>query len=242
MIRLIWAVAGIALLTGCGGGDGEILVSAAASLTDAFAEMESAFEQAHPGRDVVLNLGGSAALAVQVLEGAPVAVFAAADPATMARVASGGHLAGDAVVFARNRLVIAVPAGNPGQVTGVEDFADSGRLIGLCAEPVPCGALARQALAAAGVEASIATEEPDVRALLTKIVAGELDAGMVYATDVDAAGAEVEAIPLGIAVETDYEIAVLAGAPESGGAAEFVAFVQSADGRAILARHGFGLP
>jgi molybdate transport system substrate-binding protein len=226
------------------GATGAVVVSAAASLTDAFAEMEAAFEAATPGVDVVLNLGPSSGLREQILAGAPVDVFAPADLATMNQVEEAGGVMEDPRVFARNRLRIAVPAGNPGGVTGLEDFARDEMLIGLCADNVPCGQLGREALANAGVVAAADTHEPDVRALLTKVAAGELDAGITYATDILAAGRAVEgvAIPDGVNVATDYPIAVLTAAPNPEAAAAFVEFVHSDDGRVIMADHGFETP
>lgn len=231
-------------LVACGGAassdGGEVLVSAAASLSVAFGELEAAFEESNPGVDVVLNLGASSALREQILEGAPVDVFASADTANMDAVVAV-DLADTPVVFARNALEIVVPAGNPGGVVGPESFADESLLVGLCAEDVPCGRLAREALAAAGVTAAVDTNEPDVRALLTKVAAGELDAGIVYVTDV-AAARGVEGIEIPDAVATDYPIVVLRAAAHPEGAASFVDFVLSAEGRAILAAHGFELP
>ena len=223
---------------------GTILVSAAASLTDAFGEIEAAFEAANPDSDVVLNLGGSATLREQILGGAPADVLATADRAAMAPLEDAGALAAAPAVFAHNAPRIAVPAGNPGGVTGLGDFADEQLLIGLCAEGVPCGELARRALERAGVAAAVDTNEPSVRALLTKIAAGELDAGMVYVTDVLAAGGEVEgiALPDDLTVMADYPIAPLADAPNPTGARAFVAFVRSTDGQAILRAHGFVVP
>lgn len=219
---------------------GEFLVSAAASLTDAFADIESAFEAANPGIDVTLNFGGSSSLRAQIIEGAPVDIFASANPANMDRVAAAGMLAGAPRVFARNLLRIAVPRGNPADVRGLEDFAREELLLGLCAAEVPCGDLARQALAAAGVTAPLDTEEPDVGALLTKIALGELDAGIVYATDIAAADGAVEGIdfPDDVNLVAQYAIAALAGAPNPPAAA-FVEFVLSSTGQAVLARHGF---
>lgn len=233
------------LLSGCGG-DGasdEVLVSAAASLTDAFAEIEASFEAADPGVDVVLNLGGSSSLREQILGGAPVDVFASADAADVDRVVEAGA-ADDPRVFARNRLQIAVPAGNPAGVTGLEDLADPELVIGVCAEGVPCGDLARRALANAGVTPSLDTHEPDVRALLTKIAAGELDAGVTYVTDVIAAGDGVDGIeiPDEVNVVAEYPIVVLGEAPNPDAAAAFVELVRSDAGRAILREHGFTGP
>lgn len=221
--------------------EGEVLVSAAASLTDAFAEAEAAFEAAHPGVDVVLNLGGSSSLREQILEGAPADVFASADTSNMDQAVAAGEVAGDAQIFARNLLQIAVPAGNPAGIIGLEDFGRDELLIGLCAEGVPCGGFAREALANSGVSAAIDTNEPDVRALLTKVQAGELDAGIVYVTDVDSADRGVESvdIPEDQNVFADYPIAVLANAPNPGAAAAFVEFVLSVEGQEILAAYGF---
>lgn len=225
-----------------GGVEGTVLVFAAASLTDAFAAVESAFEATHPGADVQLNLAGSSALREQILEGAPADVFASANEPNMDQVADEGLVVGEPQIFARNVLQIAVPAGNPGDVMGLDDFANDDLLIGLCAEGVPCGDFGREVLANAGVKAAIDTNEPDVRALLTKIGADELDAGLVYVTDVTAAADAVEGIdvPADVYVDATYPIAPLAEAPNPHGATAFVEFVLSAEGQAILTRFGFG--
>lgn len=223
---------------------GTILVFAAASLTDAFAEVETAFEAAFPGTDVQLNLAGSSALREQILEGAPADVYASANQSNMDQVIEAGEVEGEAEVFVRNLMQIAVPAGNPGGVTGLDDLANAELLIGLCAEGVPCGDFAREALANADVDASIDTNEPDVRALLTKVGADELDAGIVYATDVAAAGDLVEGVDIGedVNVIAAYPIAELAASPNPDGAAAFVDFVLSSEGQAILMSYGFAAP
>jgi molybdate transport system substrate-binding protein len=224
--------------------EGTVLVFAAASLSDAFAELEQAFETAHPGADLQLYLAGSSALREQILEGAPADVYASANEANMAVIEGAGLLQGEPQIFVQNLLQIAVPAANPGQVSGLADFANDDLLIGLCAEGVPCGDFARQALANAGVEPSLDTNEPDVRDLLTKIAAGELDAGIVYVTDVIAAGDQVTGIdlPPEINVEASYTLAALAGAPNPLGAAAFVELVLSAGGQSTLATFGFTAP
>jgi molybdate transport system substrate-binding protein len=221
-----------------------VLVSAAASLTDAFAEIEAAFEAIHPGVDVVLNLGGSSSLRTQILEGAPVDVFASADASVMDQVLGASLVSGAPRVFARNRLQIAVPAGNPAGIRGLGDFADPRLRLGLCAETVPCGGFAREALERAGVVPALDTEEPDVRALLTKIELGELDAGITYRTDVASAQDAVEGIdlPPEADVTAEYTIACLRYAPNPDAADAFVRFVLSEDGRAILVGNGFILP
>lgn len=222
----------------------EILVSAAASLTDAFGEVESVFEEAHPGVDVILNLGGSSTLREQILDGAPADVFASANQANMDQVVGADVTAGAVEVFATNRLAIAVPVGNPGDVTGLESLANPDLLVGLCAEGVPCGDFAREALKRAGVTAIIDTNEPDVRALLTKVELGELDAGITYVSDVISTDGAVDgvAIPPEFNVVAEYPIAVLAAAPNQHGADEFLRFVTSDAGGEILISHGFDVP
>lgn len=235
----------VIVLPACSGGSAtQLLVSAAASLTDAFAEIEAAYEDAHPGVDVVLNLGGSSTLREQILEGAPADVFASANTDNMDQLVAAGVVDGAPRVFARNLLQIAVPAGNPAGVGGLEDFADEDLLIGLCAEGVPCGDFARQALTAAGVTPAVDSIEPDVRALLTKIEGGELDAGITYVTDVRAAGDAVEGIAISedVNVLAAYPIAVVASSAHPERAADFVEFVLSAAGRAILDGYGFASP
>jgi molybdate transport system substrate-binding protein len=151
---------------------------------------------------------------------------------------------GDPVPFATNLLEIAVPPGNPGEVDGLEDLADEDLVVALCAEEVPCGRLAREALTNADVEASIDTNEEDVRALLTKVEAGEVDVGVVYRTDVASAGDDVEGIeiPDNQNVTATYLIATAGEAANVDGATAFIDFVLSHEGRAALAEAGFGAP
>lgn len=237
----------LVVLTGCGRetafDDGEVLVSAAASLTDAFGEIETEFEAANPSIDVLLNVGPSSGLREQILEGAPADVFASANTSNMDQVVEAGEAA-DPQIFVRNLLQIAVPFGNPAGVSGLEDFADEKLLIGLCAEDVPCGNFGRTALDSAGVVPVIDTNEPDVRALLTKIEAGELDAGITYVTDVLSTAGAVEGvdIPEEFNVIADYPIATLVNAPNRDAAAAFVTYVLSDDGQAILNSYGFSSP
>jgi molybdate transport system substrate-binding protein len=223
--------------------DGDITVFAAASLTDAFDEVGTAFEEANPDVGVDFNYGPSSGLREQILEGAPADVFASADPSNMDQVVEG-DAAESPQDFATNELQIAVPEGNPGGVEGLDDFADPDLLIGLCAEDVPCGELGREALANAEVTPEIDTNETDVRALLTKVESGDLDAGIVYVTDVLAAGDAVEGvdIPAEDNVTATYPIASLSDAGDAEVAEAFVAFVLSDDGQGILASHGFGEP
>ncbi|MCY7413325.1 MAG: molybdate ABC transporter substrate-binding protein [Salinibacterium sp.] len=233
---------------------GTVTVFAAASLTDTFTAIAQAFNERHPDVQLVFNFGGSSGLAAQLVEGAPVDVFAAASGTTMTVVTDAALAAGEPVVFATNTLAIAVPAGNPGGVTGLADFAKPELVIALCEPLVPCGAASVAVLERAGVEASVDTLEQDVRAVLTKIELGEVDAGLVYKTDVIAAGDAVEGIELpgAAAAIGRYPIVQLVdsanlgaanpGAMNPAAAAAFITFVLSPTGQRILKDAGFGAP
>jgi molybdate transport system substrate-binding protein len=232
---------------GAGSGEpvaGSITVFAAASLTDAFGRLGKDFEAAHPGAKVTFNFAGSASLREQILAGAPADVFASANEANMTPVVGAGVVSGSATPFVTNQLEIAVPSGNPGKVTGLSDFANSKLLIGLCAPEMPCGEFGREALSKAGIEPSVDTNETDVRSLLTKLEAGELDAGIVYRTDVQAAGDQVNGIeiPAGENVTAVYPIVRLSASKNPSTADAFVQYVRSTQGQATLRGFGFGPP
>jgi molybdate transport system substrate-binding protein len=206
-----------------------VTVFAAASLTGSLEVIADAFEAENPNVDVVFNFGGSSGLATQIAEGAPADVFAAASPAAMEASGAMG-----AESFATNVLEIAVATGNPGGITRLEDFADPDRLIALCAVEVPCGSAAQKLFEASGITPSVDTYEQDVKAVLTKVELGEVDAGLVYVTDVLEAGVR------GVPVDSEpvrYPIAALTDAGDA-----FVAFVLSARGQSILQAAGFGAP
>lgn len=251
VVRTVTVAAATAAMLGasaCSSGDdeptGDITVFAAASLNDTFTELGEQFEADNPGTRVVFNFQGSSTLAQQIIEGAPVDVFASASPATMAQVTDADLAEGEPTVFVANRLQIAVPAGNPGGVTGLADFADEDLIIALCAEQVPCGAASVRVFEAAGIVPAPDTYEEDVRATLTKVELGEVDAALVYRTDVIVAGEAVEGITFPEADEAinDYPIVTLADAPNPGGAQAFVDFVLSEAGRTVLGDAGFDLP
>jgi molybdate transport system substrate-binding protein len=249
------------VLTGCGATDsasggeaatgsalpaasGEIVVFAAASLTGAFTRLGKEFEQANPEATVTFNFAGSSALAQQIDQGAPADVFASAAPANMKQVTDTGAITDRPVTFVTNTLEIAVPAGNPGRISGLADFAEPDLKIALCAEQVPCGAAARKVFAAAGITPDPDTLEQDVKAVLSKVSLGEVDAALVYRTDVKAAGDKVEGIefPESDKAVNEYPIAACAEAPNAAGAKAFVDFVLSDKGRAVLTEAGFGAP
>lgn len=218
-----------------------VTVLAAASLTESFDELAAAYQQQHPGQVVRISYGSSATLAAQITSGAPADVFASANASTMASLSR----AGVAVVpqtLATNVLQIAVPPGNPGRVTGLADFARPDLRIALCAEDVPCGSAAGQLFAAVGVTPRPDTLEVDVKATLNKVELGEVDAALVYRTDVVAAGSKVLGLPTPGAekVVNTYQVASLPKAADRAAADAFVAYLLSPTGQQVLHRYGFG--
>ncbi|MFI7628321.1 molybdate ABC transporter substrate-binding protein [Microbispora rosea] len=234
-------------VTGCGGGGRQTLtVFADTSLTATFGSLGKTFEAAHPGVAVRLDFGGSGALARRIVQGAPADLFAAAGAATMR--ASG---APSPRVFARDRLQIAVPKGNPAHVANLKDLAAPGVRVALCAEPAPCGAGARAALSAAGVTVTPAGPDqngpdqngPDQNAAgaLAKVRLGKADAALVYRTDVRAAAGAVEGVDFPEAAKAveDYLVATVPGTTRIALTREFVDLVLSDEGRRVLAAAGF---
>jgi molybdate transport system substrate-binding protein len=234
----------VAAACGDGGASGEITVFAAASLTDALTEAGEAFQAANEGSSVEFSFDASSALVTQITEGAPADVFASADVANMDRLTDTGLTGSDPVIFATNLLTIIVPAGNPGGVTGVEDLVNPDLTVVLCAEEIPCGNYANQILDSAGVDVTPASLEENVRGVVTKVTAGEADAGIVYVTDVTAAGdaAEGVEIPEDINVLAEYPIATIGESANQETGEAFIDFLTGADGQAILAEYGFGPP
>ncbi|MEM8925287.1 MAG: molybdate ABC transporter substrate-binding protein [Actinomycetota bacterium] len=226
----------------CGGGGGEVVdVYAASSLTDAYGAVAEGFEAEHPDYEVRLNLAGSATLQRQILDGAEADVFAPADIALLGPFIEGVIDEPPPQPYARNTLTLVVADGADGAdgvVDSLDDLAAPGVLVARCASGVPCGDAADAVLAAAGVVPDRATEEPNVRSVLTKVARGEVDAGLVYVTD--AAGHDgVTEIPLTDAPEVLYAVLALTDEP---GAAAFVDYVQSPAAARLLAERGFVIP
>ncbi|GAA2009267.1 molybdate ABC transporter substrate-binding protein [Microbacterium ulmi] len=222
---------------------GTLTVFAAASLKAAFDTIAEEFEQANPGVDILpIVYDGSSTLATQLIEGAPVDVFASADEANMKKVTDAG-LATGAELFATNTLVVVVPTGNPGEVEDLSDLGDDSVTVVLCAPEVPCGAASRTLLDDAGVVVTPASLEQNVTAVLTKVAADEADAGLVYATDVRSRDDVESFVPEGAAdVVNRYPLVALADSANPDAAAAFVAFVRGPEGQAILQDLGFGAP
>ncbi|MFE7558715.1 molybdate ABC transporter substrate-binding protein [Kitasatospora sp. NPDC057500] len=223
---------------------GPVTVFAAASLKETFTDLGRKFEAANPGTKVTFNFGGSSALATSINSGAPADVFAAASPATMKTVTDAGGASGEPKTFVRNTLAIAVPKGNPKHITGLAALAAPGVKVALCAKEVPCGASALTALKAANVDLTPVTLEQDVKGALTKVELGEVDASLVYRTDVRAGAGKIDGVDFPEAAEAvnDYPIAALAKAPNKGAAAAFVAYVQSPEAQQVLTAAGFQAP
>lgn len=225
-----------------GAAQGTLTVFAAASLKASFTELAEQFEKQNPGAGVTLSFAGSADLAAQISQGAPADVFASADARNMATLTDAGLVQGGPRDFASNTLAIAVPAGNPAGIGSFADLAKSGTKLVMCARQVPCGAAAAAVEQQTGTDLSPVSEENSVADVLGKVISGEADAGLVYVTDVRAAGGKVEDIPFpeAAAAVNTYPIAVLAGGRNKTAAGEFLELVTGPEGREILAAAGFG--
>ena len=240
--------AALALSLAACGGDGEedgetLTVLAAASLTDTYTRLADDFEADHQGVEVRLSFGGSADLVTQVQEGAPADVVATADTEAMQVLVDDGLVA-EPEVFATNTPRLVVPRGNPAGITGLADLErDDVRLV-VCAPQVPCGKAALALADAAGVELAPVSEEQAVTDVLAKVASGEADAGLVYVTDVRAAGDDVEgvAVPGAGSVVNRYPVATVAGSEHDDLARAFVDLVTGPRGRTVLSDAGFGTP
>jgi len=239
-------------LAGCGGSDNAadkhskttLTVFAASSLTSTFQKIGKAFESEHPGVTVRFSFGGSSDLVSQIQQGAPADVFASADTANMDKLTTAGLQAADPVDFASNTLEIVTPPDNPAGITSFSDLAKPGAKVVVCAPQVPCGAATAKMESVTGVTLKPVSEEQSVADVLGKVTSGEADAGLVYVTDVTAAGDAVKGIPFpesGRVVNT-YPIAALKDSKQAGLAHDFVEMVTGTTGQSVLADAGFAKP
>ena len=228
-------------------------VFAAASLTESFNEITATYQQLHSNITVKPNYNGSQILEEQIANGAPADVFASADLANMLKASNAG-LVNSSQVFVKNRLVVIIPASNPGKIQSLKDLARKGVKIDIEAASVPAGNYSRQALANMSkspdygpgykdaVLANVVSEETNVKAVVQKVQLGESDAGFVYRTDITPAAArqlKVIDIPDPYNVIAQYPIAVVKSSPHVSDAQAFVDFVLSPDGQAIMKKHNF---
>jgi molybdate transport system substrate-binding protein len=241
----------LALLAGCSSAASartttEITVAAAASLSAVFPQIGAGFERANPGTKIRFTFGASNGLATQIKEGAPVDVFASASPKWLDAVAADPGVITRAV-FARNRLVVIVPRDNPARITRFADIARAGVRLVVAAAGVPAGDYARQAFARAGLNRAlhnVVSNEQDVEGVVQKVVSGDADAGIVYATDVTPVVARAVTkieLPASANVIALYEIGVIRGAKASSVARAFMAYVLG-PGQSVLREAGFSAP
>jgi len=223
---------------------GDITVFAAASLTDSFNAVGEAFTAANPDAKATFSYDASSALVQQITQGAPADVFASADTANMDKLTAASLNGTEPVIFATNLLQIIVAPGNPKGITGVADLANPALKVVVCAPEVPCGAYAKQIFDKAGVTVTPVSLEQNVKGVVTKVTAGEADAGIVYQTDVTAAGTKAAGvdIPTDINVVAKYPIASVKTSTNQDVDQAFIDFLLGDEGQAIMAKYGFGSP
>jgi len=235
---------GSSTTTGSGTGvTGAITVFAASSLKEAFTTIGQQFEAANPGSKVTFNFGPSSTLATQITQAAPADVFAAASTKTMDTVVSGGAATGPQT-FATNTMEITTPTNPTTPVTSLADLAKPGVKVAVCQKDVPCGVAANTLFTQNNLTVTPVSQEVDVKAVLSKVELGEVDAGVVYVTDVKAAGDKVDGVPIAADqnVTTKYPIAAISASKQSATAAAFVAYVLSSAGQQVLSAAGFASP
>ncbi len=254
MKRAVLAAAAVAVLaagcssSGTGGGTsnsaglhGSITVFAASSLTEAFDTIKKQFVAAHPGTSVTITYGASSDLSTQLAEGAPADVFASASEKNMTSL---GGTAVHPADFVSNTAEIAVPPSNPAHISSVQDLAKPGVKVALCDPAVPCGVVAAQVFKNAKITVRATATEANVAATLAAVTSDEVDAGVVYVTDVRDAGSKAKGvvIPAGLNAKTTYPIATIKGSKNAALAQAFIDYVRSAAGQQVLTADGFARP
>lgn len=219
---------------------GTITVFAAASLMDTFTKIGHQFEAAHKGDTVKFSFGPSSGLSTEITSGAPADVFASASPTNMDTVVKAGD-ASNPQTFAKNTMEVAVPPSNPAKVTSVNDLAKPGVKVAVCAPQVPCGVVAAEVFKNAGITVKPVTQATDVSSVVTEVETGNVDAGMVYVTNVLSEGSKLKGItiPASINGSTLYPIATIKGSKHASIAKEFVDYVLSPAGQQVLTAAGF---
>lgn len=232
-------------LTACGsddtGGDSSTLrILAAASLTESFMALEKTYEKEHPEVDVTLSFDSSAILVEQLSQGLEADILATADEKSMDEAVAADVITGTPVAFATNTLVIATPAGNPAKITGLDDLDDA--TFAVCVPAAPCGDATRRLLELNQLSPKPATEEENVKGVLTKVTTGEVDAGLVYASDAQAAGDKVEVVKAENASEIVNvdPIAAVKGSENGEAAQDWIDLVTGEQGQEVLDSYGFG--
>lgn len=244
LFSIALAVSGCGSSTPSGGSSTTttVTVFAAASMKTTFTELGKTFEASHAGTTVTFNFAGSQTLAEQITQGAPADVFASANAANMKTVTDAGLAANEPKVFATNQLTIAVPPDNPAKISSFADLAKPGVKVVVCAPAVPCGAATQKVEQATGITLTPVSEEQAVTDVLGKVQAGEADAGLVYKTDVIAAGDSVQGVAFpeaAKAINTNLIVALKNG-PQAALGQEFVDLVVSEQGQQVLSDAGFG--
>jgi molybdate transport system substrate-binding protein len=247
---ILWVVAGAVVLSGAPALAGqELMVSAAASLTNALREVAGQFEKTHPGARIVCNFAASGVLLQQMAQGAPVDVFAAADQETMNRAQEKNLIVpGSRKNFVSNRLVLIAPVDSKLALRGLKDLTrpEVKRVAVGNPATVPAGRYAKEALVQAGLWDQLSPRfivAESVRQVLDYVSRGEVDAGLVYETDAAIARGKVKVIqtvtePIPIL----YPLAVTVATDKKALAQEFMDFVLSPPAQEIFRRFGFGKP
>lgn len=232
---------------------GTLTVFAAASLSDAFNQIASDLQEAHPNLTITFQTAGSQSLVTQLQEGAQADVLATANTSTMQTAVDSGLIEGAPVPFTGNRLVIVTPKDNPAGITSLDDLGKDGVKLVVAGPDVPAGKYAVNAICAHetngvsgfadAVGANIVSEETDVRSVLAKVQLGEADAGIVYASDAVASALAGNALnvvdfPASVPTTASYPIAALAGG-NTDLARAFIAYILSPEGQQVLVNYGF---
>ncbi len=223
---------------------GTITISAASSLTDVLPVISAAFTKRFPKVTVKFNFAGSSTLVAQLNAGAPVDVLATASEVAMAKAVGAGSVTAP-IPFAKNTMAIAMPTGNPAHISELTDLAKPGVLVAVCDVAVPCGAVARDLFKNANITVTPVTRELDVRMVLGKVIADEVDAGIVYVTDVKWAGSSITSvtIPAALNVITSYPVATAKATSNPVAAKAFVQYLRySFSAQGILRAYGFMKP